>query len=216
MNWMRKAAWLKRGWVVASGTAGLILCEIGWAATHGQVGQAPARHVVEVGAHEVSFAFSEGPGRAIHLDAECVVPIQPAVAWGVLTDYDHLAEFVPFLTESRMVGVNQEGRLLRQNGRVGWLVFSQRFTVTFRVVEQPMQDIWFDAIEGDFRHFQGNWHLEAQGDRTLVRHTVELEPAFFVPRWMLRLLERHIMLESLEAIIQRCLDESRHSSVSTG
>lgn len=83
-------------------------------------------------------------------------------------------------------------------------------------VEQPMRDIWFDAIEGDFKHFQGNWHLDAHEDRTLVQHTVDLEPAFFVPRWILQLLERHIMLESLEAIIQRCLDESRHSSVSTG
>lgn len=168
-------------------------------------GTASPQAVVEVGAHQVAVAFSNGPGRAIRVEAECLMPVPQERVWRVLADYDHLAEFVPFLTESRTIGFERGARLLRQAGRVGVWGFARRFLVVFRVTEDPMREITFDAIAGDFRQFRGHWHLEPRARGTVVRYTVDLEPAFFVPRWLLRTLERHLMLMSFRAIIQRCL-----------
>ena len=107
--------------------------------------------------------------------------------------------------QRRVIGQEGGAILLRQDGAVNLLILSRRFTVTFRVTEQPMRDIVFDAIAGDFTRFRGRWHLEPHPDGTLVEHEVEVEPSFFAPRWALRWLERQVMLASLKAVMARCL-----------
>ena len=67
-----------------------------------------------------------------------------------------------------------------------------------------MSDIHFTAIEGDFQRFAGSWRLQAQAGVTRVTHTVEIQPAFFAPHWLIRLLERRVMLDSIAGVIRRC------------
>ena len=101
-------------------------------ASHVAVAGALERQVVEVGGQEISLAFSDGPGRAARLEARCVVPARRDVVWTVLTDYDHLEGVVPFLTDSHTVEPEPGVTLLRQEGRIGLLVFSRRFKVRAR------------------------------------------------------------------------------------
>jgi len=134
-----------------------------------------------------------------------VIPRAVPVVWRVLTDYEHLNEFVPFVRSSHVVRTEPRGLLLRQNGRAGFLVLHRDFSVTFRVKEAPMSEIQFDAVAGDFQRFKGYWHLKPQAGWTFVSHEVEVKPAFFVPRWVMRFVQRHILLESIDAVMHRCL-----------
>jgi len=106
------------------------------------------------------------------IEAECLIPAPPAVVWRVLSDYDHLSEIVPFLTESRVIGQRDGAKFLHQAGRGGLWIFQRRFTVTFQVNERPESSITFKAIDGDFLTFEGFWRIEAQPDGTRVSHQV--------------------------------------------
>jgi ribosome-associated toxin RatA of RatAB toxin-antitoxin module len=153
-------------------------------------------------------------GRLSTVAAECVIPRPQAEVWKVLTDYDHLVEMVPFLTESRVIGEEDGATLLAQAGRGGLWVFQRRFTVVFRIEETPTSHITFQAVRGDFRRFEGFWHLERRPEGTFVSHQVEVVPAFYVPRWAMRVVARHLMSRSLEGVIRRCLRESSSGEVS--
>jgi len=124
---------------------------------------APLAHravqVIEVGSHPVSVTLEE-QGATVIIAAECLIPREPQAVWRILSDYDHLQEFVPFLTSSRVIGREADALILRQEGRAGLLGFQRRFTVTFRVQERPPSDIRFDSVAGDFTRFSGRWHLE--------------------------------------------------------
>jgi len=160
--------------------------------------------IVEIGGHRVSFTLRDGAGRAVHIEARCLIQASQEHVWRVLTDYEHLDAFVPFVTKSHMIERVKDRVTLRQEGRASLFVFHRPFMVTFQVREQPMQEIDFQAVAGDFRRFEGEWRLTARPDGTLVDHQVEVEPAFFTPRWVMRILERRIMLKSIEAVIHRC------------
>ena len=166
-----------------------------------------SRVLVELGDDSIPLAISERwvGATAIEMAAECVIPRPAEAVWDVLSDYNHLAEFIPFLTESHVVRHEGTAQILHQRGRVSFLVFHRGFWMTFHVEEMPPYDIRFEAFEGDFKQFKGVWHLEAHSDGTLVRHKVLVEPAFFIPRWIRRIMARHILLTSLEGVIRRCM-----------
>lgn len=160
---------------------------------------------VESGAQAVSLTVSEHADHAVALEAACLIPRSTPAVWRALSDYDHLAEFIPFLTESRIIRVTPEGKMLRQRGKATLLVFHRRFDVTFLVTEAAPREIHFEAVAGDFRRFTGSWHLEARPGGTFVRHEVEIQPKFYMPVWLMRVVERYVMLKSMHAVIARCL-----------
>ncbi len=165
-------------------------------------------HVVEVTRQALAVRVQQELGRFSTVKAECVIPRSQAAVWRVLTDYNHLDEIVPFLTQSRVIGEEGGATMLHQTGRGGLWMFRRRFTVVFRVEETPMHAIAFRAVRGDFRRFEGFWRLEASPEGTFVSHQVAVEPAFYIPRWAMRLVARHLMLRSFEGVIQRCLSDA--------
>ena len=162
----------------------------------------------ELGAQAVSLTVSEHPGRAVTLHAECLIPRSKPAVWRVLSDYDRPAEFVPFLTESRIIREEPGVKILRQKGRATLRIFHRHFEVTFRVTETDASRIRFKAIEGDFQRFIGSWHLEERSGGTFVRHEVELQPKFYRPTWIMCMVERYVMLKSMDAVIARYLAAS--------
>ena len=137
--------------------------------------------------------------------AECVIPRSQRLVWDVLSDYDNLANIVPALSSSRIVGGDQKGKILHQEGRTGIWFFKRDFSVTFRVKEVPMSYIGFSAFEGDFSVFKGSWQVAERDEGTWVSHKVEIEPDFFVPKWALRRMARKLMIETIENVINHCL-----------
>ena len=166
-----------------------------------------ASQVIKVGSPPLTMTMrQEVEGTLSIVEAECTIPATPPAVWSVLSDYQHLSELVPFVTESRLLGEEGGAKMLYQAGRGGVWFFQRRFTVVFRIHEVPMHAITFQAVRGDFRRFEGSWQLEVRPEGTVVRHRVAIEPAFYVPRWSMRLIARHLMLKSFEGIVGRCAD----------
>ena len=46
---------------------------------------------------------THGQGESITVTASAEMRVDPRTVWSVITDYDHLAEFIPFMRSSRVV-----------------------------------------------------------------------------------------------------------------
>ncbi len=136
---------------------------------------------------------------------ELTLPVSMGRLWEVLTDYDHLADFIPNLQHSEVLRRDKHSLLLRQEGKI-WLPFYRRkVEAVFKVQEVPPKAILFEAVEGDFLLYKGSWEMEKQEEGTKVTYQVTAEPNFWMPRWVINELERQTLKATFRAIIRRCL-----------
>lgn len=164
-------------------------------------------YTTELGSRPLSLTITWlGPHRA-YVTAETVTPVSRECLWKVLTDYDHLEEFIPHIQESRLLKRDfKKGFLLYQKAALWLGLYSIRTEVTFEVKESTSkQEVHFKAVEGDFRIHEGSWHLkEVPGGGTLLAYEATVEPDFWVPRWVLKVLERQVLKNTFRAILKRC------------
>lgn len=126
----------------------------------------------------------------------------PEALWKVLTDYDHLSEFIPWLSASRLVA-SSPTRVLEQEGRVQWWFFQRTVHITFEIQEVPLASVRFRAIGGDFLEHQGAWSLENLGGLRRVRYDATLRPAFFLPPLVGAAILKQHLTATLQAIAER-------------
>jgi len=191
--------------VALSAAVVILLGEVGMAATQHVPPHDARTRFIRVESQTIPVTLRETIGHPSGVEVLCVIPRAPSAVWRVLSDYDHLEELVPFVTESRLVRQDGDTKILYQEGRGGLGIFRRRFTVTFRVHEAPLREITFEAFEGDFRHFTGFWRIEGHAEGTQVHHRVDIEPTFYMPRWVMRIVVKHMLMHGIETVIQRCL-----------
>lgn len=118
----------------------------------------------------------ERHGSLYVIRAQADVRAPRAVAWAVLTDYDHLAQFVPDMLESRAVQRDGSRVSVTQRGQAGF-IFKRDFVVNLIVNEQPPDSIDIVQASGSFRMFNARYALfAAAGARTRVTYVAEVEP----------------------------------------
>lgn len=135
-----------------------------------------------------SFATGAAPdvqldrnGSRFAVRSESYVAASAAVAWQVLSDYDHLAEFVPDLRVSRVISAPGQPLLVEQSGEAGFLVFRFSVDVVLEIEEAAPQRLGFRAIRGNMRSMQGEWRIEPSAPGIRLVYTADLEPLFWVP-----------------------------------
>ena len=139
-----------------------------------------------------------------HVLAQVMTDIPIQRVWEVLSDYDHLADFVPHMTVSRVLRRAGDRVFLRQEGVI-WLPFYRRqMKAIFRLQEVKGRAIFFEAVGGDFILNRGSWKLEKIGQGTRITYTALLEPKPRLPRWVLSELERQTLKAHFRAILKRC------------
>ncbi|TVU37029.1 hypothetical protein EJB05_18994 [Eragrostis curvula] len=140
--------------------------------------------------------------------------------WGTLTDYEGLADFIPGLSECRLLQQDHRFARLYQVGEQDLALgfkFNAKGTIDCFEGELEMlpaagarrREIAFKMIDGDFKVFEGKWSVEevdtssiidaGRGEisedhefQTTLSYIVELEPKLWVP---VRLLEGRICSE---------------------
>lgn len=168
---------------------------------------------VVVGDHPVGVRTSEQFGDVSMVRAECIIPAPRDRVWRVLTDYNHIDDIVPAVTESRLERADDGRMLLHQSGRSGVWIFTREFHVTLEVTEVPKSHIGFRIVEGDFKRFDGSWQIADSNGGTWAAHRVEVQPDFFAPGWAQRHVARRLMAETIEGVIARCVQEESPAPV---
>jgi hypothetical protein len=114
-------------------------------------------------ADDVSLAFYEGFGH-YKVEASFFVDADTQTAWDILTNYDHIPDFVHSMKISKIEERSTNDLVLRQEGEGSFLFFSKRIHLLMEVHEQPQTNtiIFTDTSHQDFSSYQGTWVIAAQ------------------------------------------------------
>jgi uncharacterized protein YndB with AHSA1/START domain len=128
------------------------------------------------------------------------IPAPPQRVFAVVTDYDHLAEFVTAIDSSRVVRRDSIGVVVRQLGTAA-LIIPHAVHMTLRFHAEPPHLLRFEIVAGDFAVYYGEWRFDTAGEGTRLVHSVTMRPPIFVPMM--------IVSPSVERLLCRTLTQVR-------
>ncbi len=154
---------------------------------------------------EVEVCTDSAEGRQRQISARIQIPHPVEKVWQVLTDYDHLADFIPSLAKSQKIEHPQGGIRLEQVGTQSWLKFKFCAKVVLDMVEQFPHQLDFQMVEGDFKKFFGSWVLQpnTDGSGTELCYTICVLPPLSMPIGMIERRLKSGLVLNLSAIRQR-------------
>ena len=140
-------------------------------------------------AEKVEISTEKYPNRERRILASVVIPKSVEQVWQVITDYEHLADFIPNLTKSTLLP-NSEGRIrLEQVGAQCFLKVKFCARVVLDMTEHFPSQLGFTMNEGDFKQFDGCWKLQPVAEGTQLSYEVSVTPPRAMP---VKLIEHHL------------------------
>ncbi|MEO8274855.1 MAG: SRPBCC family protein [Thermoanaerobaculia bacterium] len=161
----------------------------------------------------VAVALDEAPDGSIEVEGRFAVAATQATAWRVLTDYEHMPEFISAMRVSH-VRSRIEHQVTVEQESVGRLLFvSRTVRVVLDVHEVPDVEIRFeDTAHGSFESYRGSWTLENSPDATRIVYRLTARTKTSVPAFLLRNAYRRMVRELLEELRVRVSEEARRES----
>ena len=140
-------------------------------------------------------------GDSFVVGATATVAASSSVVWEVLTDYDHLARFIPGLSRSA-VQIRAANRVqLEQTGEARFFVFAYPIEVRLEVLESPRESISSRRIGGNLKRMSGRYDLQVAQGGVRLRYAGELEPDFALPPLIGTLAVRTMVEEQFAALV---------------
>ena len=102
----------------------------------------------------------------VQITAHAVVRAPIELIWQTLTDYDHLAEFVPGITSSRVVSRQGPELVVEQKGSAHLWFFSYPIEVKVAAAERPYRSIDVHLLQGNLKRLDGSYRIEPKPDGT--------------------------------------------------
>ncbi|MBN8440409.1 MAG: SRPBCC family protein [Thauera sp.] len=146
-------------------------------------------HVVRVGSH-------------FTVDMVAFAPVAAERAWAVLTDFEHMADFMPNLRSSEVLERNGSVIKVRQAGEARYGIFSSRFDFVREFTLSPRVDIRAYSTGGNIRRMDSLMHLEPEAAGTRLQYHAEVEPDFWLPPVLGPSFVRHETAEQFSAMIR--------------
>jgi len=124
---------------------------------------------------------TERDGDTLHVTVDMRVPVKPRRAWEVMTDFDHMAGFIPNLSSSRVVARN--GNLLKvaQKGSYALGLWSFPFESMRDVELFPYTKVTSHATSGSMKKMDSVTYFEADGQNTRINYNATLIPTLSIP-----------------------------------
>ncbi len=121
-------------------------------------------------------------GDAVRVNAHAVLRATQPVIWRTLTDYDHLAAFIPGMETSKVVGHEGAVAIIAQTGSANLLVFSYPIDVTVASVPYPPNEIQVHLIRGNLKQLDGGYRIRPLADgRTALDWSGLIRPGLDLP-----------------------------------
>jgi carbon monoxide dehydrogenase subunit G len=147
-----------------------------------------------------------GPDGGIYVRCALVVEAPPREVWAVVTDYNHQAEFLPYV--SQMSGEPEaDGRYhirgVAHSRLWGDWPFESQVTLEEHPDRGEYRAFWGEEGTGELAINRGSWVLRPAGEgRTLLSYALQIEvaryPAFLV---------RNIIMDRLHLVVSAVRDE---------
>ncbi|MGG6293401.1 SRPBCC family protein [Leptolyngbya sp. AN02str] len=160
---------------------------------------------VDAVSDDIHVVTEAAEGRQRQISATIRMPYSADQIWQILTDYEHLADFIPNLATSRCL-LQEEGRVrLEQIGTESLMRIKFCARVVLDMVEKFPHEIDFKMVEGDFKSFFGAWQLQPIGDgrMTELRYMLNVLPPRTMPIGLIERRMKQNLATNLMAIRQR-------------
>ena len=99
---------------------------------------------------------------ALEVVCRAVLEAPLELIWQTLTDYAHLAEFIPGMSKSRVVSQKGGVTVVEQVGAARFLFVSIPIEVTVSSTERPPHAIDASLIKGNLKRLEGSYRIEPQ------------------------------------------------------
>jgi ribosome-associated toxin RatA of RatAB toxin-antitoxin module len=121
-------------------------------------------------------------GDVVQVLAHATVKAPLELIWSTLTDYDHLAEFIPGMNKSRLIERKGKSSLVEQSGYARLWFFRFPINVTVEAIERSGSLMTVHLIKGNLKQLEGSYDVEKIADDTYsLRWTGIIEPDSNVP-----------------------------------
>jgi carbon monoxide dehydrogenase subunit G len=134
------------------------------------------------------------------VDVTFTVPATQQEVWAVLTDFDHMVDFVSNLEESKVVSVSGETLTIFQRGVATYGPVSYPFESTREIRLMPFHKIRTHLISGNMRKMEGTTQLIDEGEQTRVIHHTDTIPEVWIPLAVGKVFIEHEMREQFHEI----------------
>lgn len=167
---------------------------------------APAPLLLAAGvaaAAEGMVVVAEARGSAVSVDIRATVSAPHAVIWSTLTDYGHLAEFIPGMQSSKITERRGSTAIVEQHGEAGFLVFSYSIDVVVASTEHHPDTIEIRVLKGNLKRLDGRYQVE-RGEKEgtwTVRWVGLIEPSIPLPQFLNVRLIRGSLVDQFRGMI---------------
>ncbi|WP_194114872.1 SRPBCC family protein [Chitinilyticum piscinae] len=112
----------------------------------------------------------------ILVTAEFTTPVPQALVFAVLTDFDHMSEYVPSLKHSRILSTGTHELRVEQKGAVNLGLFSLDFDSQRAIELHGMDEILSHSLDQSQGKYSSSTQLMTRGDVTRVVFRSDWEP----------------------------------------
>ena len=154
-------------------------------------------------AAEGLVVVAEAQGSAVSVDIRATVTAPHAVVWSTLTDYGHLAEFIPGMQSSKFTERRGPTAIVEQRGEAGFLIFSYGIDVVVASTEHHPDSIEIRVLKGNLKRLDGRYQVE-RGEKEgtwTVRWVGLIEPSLALPQFLNVRLIRGSLVDQFRGMI---------------
>jgi carbon monoxide dehydrogenase subunit G len=140
------------------------------------------------------------------------VAAPPPLALEVLTDFDHMADFIPNVKSSRTLSRSGNVAVVAQQGALQFGPLSFPFRSERRVERLPDGRLVALALSGSANYMRSETRVTAFGAGTRIDYRLEIVPGNWLPTTLGTALMRHELAEQFNALaleIERRRDAGR-------
>ncbi|MBI3371924.1 MAG: SRPBCC family protein [Betaproteobacteria bacterium] len=138
----------------------------------------------------------------VTVEANMTVPVPATIAWAVLTDFAHMARYIPSLSSSEAVSEGPNVLRVTQKGAATWGPFTFDFESVRRVVLHPMSRIETTAQSGKISKMTSVSELRAVEGGVHIHYRADAEIDFWLPPLLGTAAMRHEVREQFAAMIE--------------
>ena len=136
-------------------------------------------------------------------------PVATDVAWQVLTDFDHMAKWVPNVRESKVIAREPNAVTIEQDGVAKFGILSFSYVSVRHIEPDPPRTIRSTQIKGNMRRLESLMTLAPDGNGTKLVYHLEMVPGALAATVMSKEFLEHELREQFGAIIGEMVRRSR-------
>ena len=182
-----------RGGALEDGRAALVAADDKW----DRLAATPDNGIAdEISVHTARSA----DGKAIQAEVVLGLPVDHAVVWAVLTDYENMPRFVPDIRATRVIHSEPGRKRVEIEGVARFLFMDFPISTTVDAVYHPAGTIAVDSVAGNLA-IRGIVRVLGEGGYTRVDYRVRIAPDFWLPPLIGNFLIGRVIKRQFEGMV---------------